>query len=56
MSRENELGAQQAWGFINRQLDLQANMPALNDFFVFSAVAFAAALGIIWLARGPSGQ
>jgi DHA2 family multidrug resistance protein len=54
--RENGFGAQQAWGLINRQLDLQAHMLALNDFFVFSAFAFAAALGIIWLARGPSRQ
>lgn len=36
---------------IERQIDLQADMLSLNDFFLFSAFAFAAALGIMWLAR-----
>ena len=51
----NRLGfsGDQAWGLIDRQADIQAHMLALNDFFYFSTFAFAAALGIIWLARSP---
>jgi len=30
---------------------VQAHMLALNDFFYFSTFAFAATIGIIWLAR-----
>lgn len=54
--RENGFDTEQAWGLINRQLDLQAHMLALNDFFFFSTFAFGAALGIIWFAHGPSEQ
>lgn len=46
------LTEQQSWAVINQQIDVQARMLALNDFFYFSAFAFIAALGIIWLARG----
>ncbi|WP_216361200.1 DHA2 family efflux MFS transporter permease subunit [Caulobacter mirabilis] len=45
--------AQQTWALISRQADIQAHMLALNDFFYVSAFAFAVALGIVWLARGP---
>ncbi|WBU28871.1 DHA2 family efflux MFS transporter permease subunit [Rhodopseudomonas palustris] len=47
------LTEQQSWTVINQQIDVQARMLSLNDFFYVSAFAFAAALGIIWLARGP---
>lgn len=47
------LGTDQAWGVIARQLDLQAHMLSLNDFFRFSTFAFLAALAIVWLARMP---
>jgi DHA2 family multidrug resistance protein len=44
-------GEGQAWGLIDHQTDVQAHMLALNDFFYFSTFAFAATIGIIWLAR-----
>lgn len=47
------LSTQQAWGVIDRQLTVQANMLSLNDFFYLSMVLFALALGLVWLARSP---
>jgi len=43
----------QAWAIVARQLDVQAHMLSLNDFFYFSSFAFVATLAIVWLARGP---
>jgi len=47
------LSLQQAWAALERQLGLQANLLSLNDFFRLSAVLFALALGLVWLARTP---
>lgn len=43
----------QTWGVIARQLDVQAHMLSINDFFVLSALACMAALAIVWFARVP---
>jgi DHA2 family multidrug resistance protein len=43
----------QAWGVLARELDIQAHMLSLNDFFLVSAVLFSITLGLIWFARGP---
>lgn len=45
------LSSQQAWAVIGNHVDVQASMLALNDFFLFSSVAFLIALAFIWLAR-----
>jgi len=42
----------QAWGMLARELDIQAHMLSLNDFFLLSTVLFSLALGLIWFARG----
>jgi DHA2 family multidrug resistance protein len=47
------LSEDQAWGVVARQLDVQAHMLSLNDFFLVSAVAFIAALVIVWFAHAP---
>lgn len=46
-------GEDQVWAVIARQLDVQAHMLSLNDFFLFSTFAFTAALAIVWFARAP---
>ncbi|RKP46792.1 DHA2 family efflux MFS transporter permease subunit [Trinickia fusca] len=46
-------GEDQAWAIVARQLDVQAHMLSLNDFFYFSSFAFIATLAIVWLARAP---
>ncbi|PRC94086.1 DHA2 family efflux MFS transporter permease subunit [Solimicrobium silvestre] len=46
----------QAWGLIARELDIQAHMLSLNDFFLLSTLLFSATLGVVWLARGPRKQ
>jgi len=43
----------QALGMLWRQLQVQADMLALNDFFLVSSVAFAASGALVWLARHP---
>ena len=51
--RQGGLSEDQAWGVVARQLDVQAHMLSLNDFFRVSAVAFIAALVIVWFAHAP---
>jgi len=43
----------QALAVLWRQLQVQADMLALNDFFLYSSVAFAASGALVWLARHP---
>ena len=47
------LDADQSWAAIARQLDIQAHMLSLNDFFYLSSFAFLSGLGILWLAKNP---
>ncbi|WP_241911810.1 DHA2 family efflux MFS transporter permease subunit [Telmatospirillum siberiense] len=51
--RQGGVSEDQAWGVVAHQLDVQAHMLSLNDFFLFSAVAFMAALAIVWFASVP---
>ncbi|MTJ79994.1 MAG: DHA2 family efflux MFS transporter permease subunit [Telmatospirillum sp.] len=43
----------QAFGLIARQIDREAHMLSLNDFFFLSSVAFLVAMAVIWLAHAP---
>lgn len=51
LMRKNGFSEGQTWSMIAHQLDIQAHMLSLNDFFYFSMFAFSAALGIIWFAH-----
>jgi DHA2 family multidrug resistance protein len=46
-------GHEQALAALWRQLQVQADMLALNDFFAYSCVAFALSAALVWLARHP---
>ncbi len=43
----------QSWGVIWNGLKTQADMLALNDFFLWSSLAFALSIALVWLARHP---
>ena len=43
----------QALGVLWRQLQVQADMLALNDVFLVSSVAFVVSGALVWLARHP---
>lgn len=47
------LGPESAWAVVWNHVQVQADMLALNDFFLFSSLAFAASIGVVWLARNP---
>lgn len=45
------LTQQQSWAALWRQVGIQADMLALNDFFLLSSAGFALSIGVVWLAR-----
>ncbi|AOA58924.1 DHA2 family efflux MFS transporter permease subunit [Acinetobacter larvae] len=47
------LTEQQSWQVIWRETIIQADMLALNDFFLWSSIAFALSIVVIWFARNP---
>ncbi|WP_096701521.1 DHA2 family efflux MFS transporter permease subunit [Magnetospirillum sp. 15-1] len=51
--RKSGLTEDQVWAVIARQLEVQAHMLSLNDFFIFSTFAVTAGLAIIWFAHAP---
>jgi DHA2 family multidrug resistance protein len=47
------LSAQQAAGAINRTVDVESHLLAVNDVFWLSSLVFFALIGVVWLARRP---
>lgn len=51
--RGGGLTTNQAWGAIYHNVLVQADMIAMNEFYMLSAAAFTIAIGIIWIAKSP---
>ncbi len=48
---EAGFSTEQSWSLVWHETVIQADMLALNDFFMWSSVAFALSIGVIWFAR-----
>lgn len=44
---------QQSWSLIWKETVIQADMLALNDFFLWSSILFAFSVGLIWFLKNP---
>jgi DHA2 family multidrug resistance protein len=49
------LSAEQAAGAVNRTIDVESHLLAVNDVFWLSSLLFFALIGVVWLARRPQG-
>ncbi len=49
------LSSAQSAAAVNRVVDVQAHLLAVNDLFFVSALLFLALIGVVWLARPPPG-
>jgi MFS transporter, DHA2 family, multidrug resistance protein len=54
--RAGGLSAEQSYAVVERMINAQSYMLATNQFFLYSAVAFFALTGLVWLTRSKKGS